>query len=210
MRHYEIVALVHPDQSEQTDQFTDRYREIIERSGGTVHRYENWGRRKLAYPINKIYKAGYFLLNIECDSSVKDELENSFRYNDAILRTLVVRMDHAVKDVSPIMQRKLEEDAEEQERLAAEELARQKRAAEIAESEKQAAEKAAQEEAAQAKTVQQKADESQDAVGTEDSEKTAEPAIEAEAAEESESQEAESKEDSSDATDTSQEESEED
>ena len=98
MRHYEIVALVHPDQSAQIDEIVARYRKIVEDSGGIIHRQENWGRRKLAYPIKKIYKADYFLLNIECESSVKDKIENDFKYYDSIIRSLFIRKDHAITE----------------------------------------------------------------------------------------------------------------
>ncbi len=80
MRHYEIVFLVHPDQSEQVPAMIDRYKATVESNGGTVHRLEDWGRRQLAYPINKIHKAHYVLLNVECDQSVRDEIENAFRF----------------------------------------------------------------------------------------------------------------------------------
>ena len=123
MRHYEIVALVHPNQSDQLEEIVARYRKIVEESGGSIHRYEDWGRRKLAYPIQKLYKAGYFLMNIECEPTVKDEIENAFRYNDSIIRSLVIRMDKAVTEQSPILikLRKQEaEDREAEERAAAE------------------------------------------------------------------------------------------
>ena len=90
MRHYEIVFLVHPDQSEQVAGMTDRYRNMIESNGGKIHRLEDWGRRQLAYPINKIYKAHYVLMNIECDQNVRDELESAFRFNDAVIRNLIM------------------------------------------------------------------------------------------------------------------------
>jgi small subunit ribosomal protein S6 len=88
MRHYEIVVMVHPDQSDQVT--------MVEEGGGSVHRMEDWGRRQLAYPINKIHKAHYLLMNIECDQKVLDELTTGFRFNDAVLRNLVIRMDAAV------------------------------------------------------------------------------------------------------------------
>ena len=115
MRHYEIVALVHPNQSDQLEEIVARYRKIVEESGGTIHRYEDWGRRKLAYPIQKLYKAGYFLMNIECEPTVKDEIENAFRYNDSIIRSLVIRMDKAVTEQSPILIKLLRQEAEDQE-----------------------------------------------------------------------------------------------
>ena len=86
MRHYEVVFLVHPDQSEQVTSMTDRYTQLVTESGGNVHRMEDWGRRQLAYPINKIHKAHYILMNIECSSEVLDEIVTLFRFNDAVLR----------------------------------------------------------------------------------------------------------------------------
>lgn len=103
MRHYEIVFLVHPDQSEQVAGMIERYSASIKDAGGAVHRLEDWGRRQLAYPINKIHKAHYILMNVECTEEVLEELTTNFRYNDAVLRNLVVRMDEAVTEESPIM-----------------------------------------------------------------------------------------------------------
>jgi small subunit ribosomal protein S6 len=103
MRHYEIVFLVHPDQSEQVPAMVERYTSSITGSGGAVHRLEDWGRRQLAYSINKIHKAHYILLNIECSDDILEELTTTFRYNDAILRSMVIRMDEAVTEESPIM-----------------------------------------------------------------------------------------------------------
>lgn len=111
MRHYEIVFLVHPDQSEQVTAMIDRYKSMIELKGGKVHRIEDWGRRQLAYPINKIYKAHYALMNIECDQETREELEIAFRFNDAVIRSLVIRRDEAVTDMSPLAKAKAEEDA---------------------------------------------------------------------------------------------------
>ena len=102
MRHYEIVFLVHPDQSEQVPGMVDRYRKGIEEKGGTIHRLEDWGRRQLAYPINKIHKAHYVLMNIECGAEALAELESAFRFNDAVLRNLVMRRKDAVTDASPL------------------------------------------------------------------------------------------------------------
>lgn len=103
MRHYEIIFLVHPDQSEQVPGMIERYTSAVTGSGGTVHRLEDWGRRQLAYPINKIHKAHYVLMNVECVEEALEELTTNFRYNDAVLRNLVVRMDEAVTEESPIM-----------------------------------------------------------------------------------------------------------
>jgi len=102
MRHYEIVFLVHPDQSEQVPGMVERYSNLITNGGGAVHRLEDWGRRHLAYPINKIHKAHYIMMNIECDGEVLDELAHNFRFNDAIIRDLVVRRKEAITDESPI------------------------------------------------------------------------------------------------------------
>lgn len=106
MRHYEIVFLVHPDQSEQVRAMVERYRSIIESDGGSIHRLEDWGRRQLAYPIEKVHKAHYVLMNIECNKSVLDELESSFRFNDAVLRNLVMARREAVTDESPMAKAK--------------------------------------------------------------------------------------------------------
>ncbi|MGD2054565.1 MAG: 30S ribosomal protein S6 [Gammaproteobacteria bacterium] len=109
MRHYEIVFLVHPDQSEQVAGMIDRYRSMIESNGGKIHRLEDWGRRQLAYPINKIYKAHYVLMNIECDQAVRDELESAFRFNDAVIRNLIMKRDEAVTEMSALAKEKAEE-----------------------------------------------------------------------------------------------------
>lgn len=103
MRHYEIVFMVHPDQSEQVPAMIERYTNIVTESGGTVHRLEDWGRRHLAYPINKIHKAHYVLMNVECGAEAVAELENIFRFNDAVIRNLVVRAHEAVTEPSPMM-----------------------------------------------------------------------------------------------------------
>ncbi|MGH1371762.1 MAG: 30S ribosomal protein S6 [Cellvibrionaceae bacterium] len=103
MRHYEIVFLVHPDQSEQVPGMIERYSASINDAGGAVHRLEDWGRRQLAYSINKIHKAHYILMNVECTEEVLEELTTNFRYNDAVLRNLVIRTDEAVTEESPIM-----------------------------------------------------------------------------------------------------------
>ena len=102
MRHYEIVFLVHPNQSEQVPAMVERYTKLIEESAGQIHRLEDWGRRHLAYPINKIHKAHYVLMNVECEQETLDELTNIFRYNDAVIRNMVVRRKDAVTEVSPI------------------------------------------------------------------------------------------------------------
>ena len=104
MRHYEIVFLVHPDQSEQVPAMVERYRSMITGSGGTVHREEDWGRRQLEFPIKKIHKAHYVLMNIECDRAVLEELESAFRFNDAVLRHLTLTCKAAVTEKSAMMQ----------------------------------------------------------------------------------------------------------
>jgi small subunit ribosomal protein S6 len=103
MRHYEIVFLVHPDQSEQVPGMVERYKQAIEKDGGKIHRLEDWGRRQLAYPINKVHKAHYILMNVETTQDVVEELGTNFRYNDAVLRNMVIQMDEAVTEESPIM-----------------------------------------------------------------------------------------------------------
>lgn len=102
MRHYEIVFLVHPDQSDQVPAMIERYRSMIESTGGTIHRLEDWGRRQLAYPIQKVHKAHYVLMNIECGQEALNELESAFRFNDAVLRNLVVARPHADTEPSPL------------------------------------------------------------------------------------------------------------
>ena len=103
MRHYEIVFMVHPDQSDQVPGMIEKYTTLVTESGGTMHRLEDWGRRQLAYPINKIHKAHYVLMNVECDQDVLDEITTLFRYNDAVLRNLVIKRKEAVTDMSDIM-----------------------------------------------------------------------------------------------------------
>ena len=103
MRHYEIVFIVHPDQSEQVPAMVERYKGVIAARSGTVHRIEDWGRRQLAFPLAKVHKAHYVLMNIECDQETLDELEHSFRFNDAVLRHLIVKMTKAVTTPSPMM-----------------------------------------------------------------------------------------------------------
>ena len=103
MRHYEIVFLVHPDQSEQVPGMIDRYRSGIEAKGGKIHRLEDWGRRQLAYPIQKLHKAHYVLMNIECDAEALTELENAFRFNDAVLRNMVLQRKGPDTDPSPLV-----------------------------------------------------------------------------------------------------------
>ena len=103
MRHYEVVFLVHPDQSEQVPGMIERYSAALKEAKGTVHRLEDWGRRQLAYPIEKVHKAHYVLMNIECDGETLGELEHSFKFSDAVLRHLIVKMKAAVTTPSPMM-----------------------------------------------------------------------------------------------------------
>lgn len=104
MRHYEIVFIVHPDQSEQVPAMVERYKGmVLGREGGKIHRLEDWGRRQLAYPIQKIHKAHYVLMNIECDKETLEEIEHAFKFNDAVLRHLTIKMDEAVTEPSPMM-----------------------------------------------------------------------------------------------------------
>lgn len=106
MRNYEIVFMVHPDQSEQVPAMIERYRSNIESKSGVLHRLEDWGRRQLAYPINKLHKAHYILMNVECDLDTINELANGFRFNDAILRHVIINMDEAVTEPSPLLKEK--------------------------------------------------------------------------------------------------------
>ena len=121
MRHYEIVFMVLPDQSEQVPAMVERYTSIVTENSGTVHRLEDWGRRHLAYPINKIHKAHYVLMNVECNGETLDEIENIFRYNDAIIRSLVVRCKEAVTEASPMMKPAEEKRPRREEKPRAEE-----------------------------------------------------------------------------------------
>jgi small subunit ribosomal protein S6 len=109
MRHYEIVFLVHPDQSEQVPAMIERYKGMIATGSGRLHRLEDWGRRQLTYPISKVHKAHYVLMNIECDQKTLDELTGAFRFSDAVLRHLVVNMDEAVIEPSPMARAEDEE-----------------------------------------------------------------------------------------------------
>lgn len=108
MRHYEIVFLVHPDQSEQVPAMIDRYCALITDDGGIIHRREDWGRRQLAFPIEKVHKAHYVLMNVECGAHALEELKNIFKFNDAIIRNLVMRMSRAETEPSPIMRKESE------------------------------------------------------------------------------------------------------
>ena len=146
MRHYEIVFLVHPDQSEQVPAMVEKYQGMVTESGGSIHRSEDWGRRQLAHPINKIHKAHYALLNVECGFSVIEEIKTAFKFNDAVLRHLVISRDDAVTEASPMAVAVAEEKAKEKE-------AQQRRDA------KAASEAAMRTEAAEAEAVEEKAEE---------------------------------------------------
>ena len=112
MRHYEIVFMVHPDQSEQVPAMIDRYRGMIESGGGAIHRIEDWGRRQLSYPVAKVHKAHYVLMNIECDQPTLDQLGSAFRFNDAVIRDLIIKREKAVVDPSPLAKSKDEQEQE--------------------------------------------------------------------------------------------------
>ncbi|MCS5710194.1 30S ribosomal protein S6 [Candidatus Berkiella aquae] len=123
MRHYEIVFLVHPDQSEQVGAMVERYRAMVEKNEGKIHRLEDWGRRQLAYPIKKMHKAHYVLMNVECDNEALESLKHAFRYNDSILRHLILERESAIVDVSAMLRSDEEKDRMERggERVIAEE-----------------------------------------------------------------------------------------
>lgn len=111
MRHYEVVFLVHPDQSEQVPAMVERYRTLIENGKGAIHRLEDWGRRQLSYPIAKVHKAHYVLLNIECTHETLRELESAFKFNDAVIRSLIIKREKADTAPSPLVKEKEREDA---------------------------------------------------------------------------------------------------
>ncbi len=110
MKHYEVVFLVHPDQSEQVPAMLERYRAMIEGGNGAIHRLEDWGRRQLSYPINKIHKAHYVLMNIECTVAIMNEIETAFRFNDAVIRNLIISRDKAITEPSPLLKSKDEKE----------------------------------------------------------------------------------------------------
>ena len=114
MRHYEVVFLVHPDQSELVPAMIDRYRTLLETNGGTIHRLEDWGRRQLAFMIDKVYKAHYVLMNIECDSNTLAELTSMFKFSDAVIRNLIIRKSKAVTEPSMMSLEKIKEDKREE------------------------------------------------------------------------------------------------
>ena len=155
MRHYEIVFLVHPDQSEQVPAMVERYQGMVTASGGAVHRTEDWGRRQLAHPITKVHKAHYVLLNVECEQPVLDEIKGAFRFNDAVLRHLVIAREEAVTEASPMAVAVAEEKAKERE-------AQQRREAKAASEAAMREEQAKRAEAAE-KTDEPAADDAQEA-----------------------------------------------
>jgi len=116
MRHYEVVFLVHPDQSDQVPGMIERYHAMIERGNGVIHRTEDWGRRQLAFPVAKVHKAHYILMNIEVDQSVYDELQSAFRFNDAVIRSLVIRRQRPEVGNSKIYEEELREQEKDKER----------------------------------------------------------------------------------------------
>ncbi len=116
MRHYEVVFLVHPDQSDQVPGMIERYHAMIERGQGQIHRTEDWGRRQLAFPIAKVHKAHYILMNIECDQQVHGELESAFRFNDAVIRSMIIRRDGPETGTSKIYEEELKEQEKDKER----------------------------------------------------------------------------------------------
>ena len=111
MRHYEVVFLVHPDQSEQVPTMIERYETMVTETGGVVHRKEDWGRRQLAYPINKIHKAHYALMNIECNQDALEQLKTSFKFNDAVIRNLIISRKEAITEPSPLLKKDKESKA---------------------------------------------------------------------------------------------------
>jgi small subunit ribosomal protein S6 len=128
MRHYEVVFLVHPDQSDQVPAMVERYRGMVEKGDGKIHRQEDWGRRLLAYPINKIHKAHYVMMNIECSLEVLRELESGFKFNDAVIRSLVIKRDDAVTETSPML-KEVEEEANREAEMEAKRKAETERQA---------------------------------------------------------------------------------
>jgi small subunit ribosomal protein S6 len=139
MRHYEVVFMVHPDQSEQVPGMIERYRSIIETKAGKIHRLEDWGRRQLAYPIQKLHKAHYVLMNIECDGEALSELENAFRFNDAVLRNMVITCKRAITEPSPLAKSSEEREEQSAPRVSEEETPalEQQEEAEVAETAEQ-------------------------------------------------------------------------
>ena len=157
MRHYEIVFLVHPDQSEQVPAMVERYQGMVTGSGGAVHRTEDWGRRQLAHPINKIHKAHYVLLNVECDDEVLEEIKGAFRFNDAVLRHMVLSRKKAITEASPMAVAVAEEKAKEKEAQQRRDAKAAAEAAMRSDAEEEAS-KAASDEVASGETAAEEAD----------------------------------------------------
>ncbi len=170
MRHYEIVFLVHPDQSEQVPAMVERYQGMVTGSGGAVHRTEDWGRRQLAHPINKIHKAHYVMFNVECDYDVIEEIKGAFRFNDAVLRHLVISRDEAITEASPMAIAVAEEKAKERE-------AQQRRDAKAAAEAQMRSDSEAKEEAKEEEAAKEESSEASDDAAAEKAEEA--PAAEA-------------------------------
>jgi small subunit ribosomal protein S6 len=189
VRHYEIVFMVHPDQSEQVPGMIERYTNVITKDGGQIHRLEDWGRRQLAYHINKIHKAHYVLMNVEASNDAMEELTTTFRYNDAVIRNLVIRRDEPVTEESLIMKAEKEDRERKsryQERQAAEAQAAEPKASEEAESSEEVAEEAVAEAVAEEPVAEVVAEEpAAEEVAEEASEAEADDAEESDASEES-------------------------
>lgn len=187
MRHYEIVFLVHPDQSEQVPAMVERYQGTVTESGGAIHRTEDWGRRQLAHPINKIHKAHYVMMNVECGDDVIKEMTGAFKFNDAVLRHLVIRRDEAITEASPMAI------AVEEEKQREKESQRRRDAKAAAESAMLAESRAKDDDKEEAKADEPAAEEEKPAAEAEaaPAEAEAESAAEAEASSESPAEEAE-------------------
>ena len=160
MRHYEICFLVHPDQSEQVPAMLERYRNMIEEKKGSIHRLEDWGRRQLAYPIVKLHKAHYVLMNIECDNDTLAELEGAFKFNDAVLRHLTIRRQDAVVEQSEMLKAKEEKDRSSRDHSDRRRASESDKPAEVKEAVKEPEEAAAKEESAAEAEVETTVDES--------------------------------------------------
>ena len=175
MRHYEVVFLVHPDQSEQVPAMMERYRNMIEGAEGKIHREEDWGRRQLTHAVSKVHKAHYLMLNIECGKDALDELVGAFRFNDAVLRYLVIKRDQAITEPSPMAKAREEEQAKEEQAKAAE-ASRAKAAAEARAEREAEAERAKESAAADAEepTAETTADaeDAEETVGSQTAEET--------------------------------------
>ena len=174
MRHYEIVFLVHPDQSSQVQAMIDRYKVTIEEAAGKIHRLEDWGRRHLAYPIKKIHKAHYVLMNVECDQATLDELESGFRFNDAILRSMTLTKKEAVTEASLIALENAEEHKAAEDKAKAEEVKAKAEEVKAKEVKAKAEEVKTKAEEVKTKTEEAKASEAAESKKTEASEEVSE------------------------------------